>query len=379
VRHEIATAAYRRRLAMTLVASSGCDEAIPRRSSRCYIPTTRFDRERHDKRGENVLVHSKWRLACAACALIAAAPAALAADAAYPTRPIRLIVPYPPGGSTDPTARAYGNWLTDKLGVPIVIDNRPGAGATIGHALGAKAPPDGYTLLLGTSAGLVVSPAFGTKLPYDPVRDLAPVGLGVYVPFLLVIHPGVPAKSVKELVDLAKARPGTINFGSPGTGTPNHLGMELLKAMTGADFVHVPYKGGGPATVDLVAGRIQAIFGSIPQWQPHLAAGKVRAIGVGHPKRVKSMPEVPAIAETLPGFTNTSWYGILAPAGTPAPIVNRINAEMNRAVANVEFTKSIEAIGLEAASSTPKEMGDMIRAELARWTKVIKAAGIKAE
>jgi tripartite-type tricarboxylate transporter receptor subunit TctC len=326
-----------------------------------------------------VLVDSKWRLACAAWALIAAVPAALAADAAYPTRPIRLIVPYPPGGSTDPTARAYGNWLSDKLGVPVVIDNRPGAGATIGHALGAKAPPDGYTLLLGTSAGLVVSPAFGTKLPYDPVRDLAPVGLGVYVPFLLVIHPGVPAKSVKELVDLAKARPGTINFGSPGTGTPNHLGMELLKAMTGADFVHVPYKGGGPATVDLVAGRIQAIFGSIPQWQPHLAAGKVRAIGIGHPKRVKSMPDVPAIAETLPGFTNTSWYGILAPAGTPAPIVNRINTEMNRAVANAEFTRSIEAIGLEPASSTPKEMGDMIRTELARWTKVIKAAGIKGE
>jgi tripartite-type tricarboxylate transporter receptor subunit TctC len=312
-------------------------------------------------------------------AFLCAAPAALAAEPAYPTRPIRLIVPYPPGGSTDPTARAYGNWLSDKFGVAIVIDNRPGAGATIGHALGAKAPPDGYTLLLGTSAGLVVSPAFGTKLPYDPVKDLAPVGLGVYVPFLLVTHPSVPAKSVREFIDLAKAKPGTINFGSPGTGTPNHLGMELLKAMTGADFVHVPYKGGGPATVDLVAGRIQAIFGSIPQWQPHLATGKVRAIGVGHPKRVKSMPEVAAIAETLPGFNNTSWYGILAPAGTPGPIITRINAEMNRAAANPEFIRQVESIGLEVASSTPKEMGDMIRSELARWTKVIRAAGIKGE
>jgi tripartite-type tricarboxylate transporter receptor subunit TctC len=312
-------------------------------------------------------------------AFLCAAPAALAAEPAYPTRPIRLIVPYPPGGSTDPTARAYGNWLSDKFGVAIVIDNRPGAGATIGHALGAKAPPDGYTLLLGTSAGLVVSPAFGTKLPYDPVKDLAPVGLGVYVPFLLVTHPSVPAKSVREFIDLAKAKPGTINFGSPGTGTPNHLGMELLKAMTGADFVHVPYKGGGPATVDLVAGRIQAIFGSIPQWQPHLVTGKVRAIGVGHPKRVKSMPEVAAIAETLPGFNNTSWYGILAPAGTPGPIINKINAEMNRAAANPEFIKQVESIGLEVASSTPKEMGDMIRSELARWTKVIRAAGIKGE
>jgi tripartite-type tricarboxylate transporter receptor subunit TctC len=321
------------------------------------------------------------RAACAAIqlSLLAGAAPSLAAEAAYPTRPIRLIVPYPPGGSTDPTARAYGGWLSDKLGVPVVIDNRPGAGATIGHALGAKAPADGYTLLLGTSAGLVVSPAFGTKLPYDPVKDLAPIGLGVYVPFLLVTHPSVPAKTVRELVDLAKAKPGTINFGSPGSGTPNHLGMELLKAITGAEFVHVPYKGGGPATVDLVAGRIQAIFGSIPQWQPFLASGKVRAVGVGLPKRVKAMPEVPAIAETYPGFTNTSWYGLLGPAGTPRAVIDKINAEMNRAAANPEFIKHIEGIGLEVASSTPKEMGDLIRTELARWTKVIKAAGIRAE
>ncbi len=325
------------------------------------------------------MVKSKWRILAAVLVVNSLVPAAHAAEAAYPTRPIRLIVPYPPGGSTDPTARAYGGWISEKLGVPVVIDNRPGAGATIGHALGAKATPDGYTLLLGTSAGLVVSPAFGTKLAYDPVKDLAPIGVGVYVPFLLVVHPGVAAKNTKELIDLAKAQPGKINFGSPGSGTPNHLGMELLKAMTGADFTHVPYKGGGPATVDLVAGRIQAIFGSIPQWQPHLAVGRVRAIGVGHPTRVKSMPEVQAIAEILPGFNNTSWYGLLAPAGTPAPIINRINAEMKRAASDPAFIKHIEGIGLEVASSTPKEMGDLIRSELARWTKVIKAAGIKAE
>jgi tripartite-type tricarboxylate transporter receptor subunit TctC len=318
----------------------------------------------------------KWSIAAA---LVAAAgiSTAHAAEANYPTRPVRVIVPYPPGGSTDPTARAYGNWLSDKFGVTFVIDNRPGAGATIGHGLAAKATPDGYTLLLGTSAGLVVSPAFGTKLPYDPIKDLAPVGLGVYVPFLLVVHPSVAAKTTKDLVDLAKAQPGKINFGSPGSGTPNHLGMELLQAMTGAQFTHVPYKGGGPATVDLVAGRIQAIFGSIPQWQPHLAVGKVRAIGIGHPKRVKTMPDTPAIAEALPGFNNTSWYGLLAPAGTPAPIIEKVNAEMRRAAADPEFIKHIEGIGLEVASSTPKEMGDLIRSELARWTKVIKTAGIK--
>src|SRR5688500_15195769 len=262
-------------------------------------------------------VDSGLRLGCAALALLAVLPGARATEAPYPTKPIRMIVPYPPGGSTDPTGRAYGQWISEKLGVPVVIDNRPGAGATIGHALGAKATPDGYTLLLGTSAGLVVSPAFGTKLAYDPVKDLAPIGLGVYVPFLLVVHPGVAAKSTKELIELAKAQPGKINFASPGSGTPNHLGMELLQAMTGASFTHVPYKGGGPATVDLVAGRVHAIFGSIPQWQPHLPVGKVRAVGIGHPTRVKSMPEVQAIAEVLPGFTNTSWYGLLAPAGTP--------------------------------------------------------------
>ncbi len=325
-----------------------------------------------------MLAYSKWRIVSAVLALFGAAVATYAAEIPYPTKPIRIIVPYPPGGSTDPTARAFGAWLSDKFGVAVVIDNRPGAAATIGHGLGAKATPDGYTLLLGTSGGLVVGPAFGSKVPYDPVKDFAPVGLGVYVPFLLVVHPSVPAKSVKELIDLAKAQPGQLNFGSPGTGTPNHLGMELLTAMTGARFTHVPYKGGGPATVDLVAGRIQAIFGSIPQWQPHLPMGRVRAIGIGHPTRVRSMPDVPAVAETLPGFNNTTWYGLLAPVGTPAPIINKVNAEMKKAVANAEFSKHLESIGMEPASSTPKELADMIRIELARWTKVIRDAGIQA-
>jgi tripartite-type tricarboxylate transporter receptor subunit TctC len=325
-----------------------------------------------------MLARSMWRFVAVALALSGGIAAGYAAEMTYPTKPIRVIVPYPPGGSTDPTARAFGTWLSDKFGVPVVIDNRPGAGSTIGHGLGAKAMPDGYTLLLGTSGGLVVSPAFGSKLAYDSVKDFAPIGLGVYVPFLVVVHTSVPAKDVKELIALAKAQPGKINFGSPGTGTPNHLGIELLKAMTGAEFLHVPYKGGGPATVDLVAGRIQAIFGSIPQWQPHLAAGRVRAIGIGHPTRVRSMPDVPAVAETLPGFNNTTWYGLLAPAGTPAPIINKVNAEMKKAIADAEFRKHLESIGMEPASSTPKELGEIIRSELARWTKVIRDAGIQA-
>jgi tripartite-type tricarboxylate transporter receptor subunit TctC len=322
---------------------------------------------------------SLLRFACIPAGALSLHAATHAAETTYPTKPVRFIVPYPPGGSADPTARVFGQWLTERFGTTIVIDNRPGAGSALGHAIGAKAAPDGYTIVLGTSAGLVVQPALGTKLAYDPVKDFTPIGLVVNVPFLLVVHPSVPAKSSQELIELGKAQPGKVIFGSPGTGTPNHLGMELMRSMTGAQFVHVPYKGGGPATVDLVAGRIQALFGSIPQWQPHLAAGRVRVLGVGHPTRVKSMPEVPAIAETLSGFNNTSWYGIVGPAGVPEAVVTRLNAETQAAAANPAFVKQIEGIGLEPASGTPQELGNMIRTEIARWTKVIKSSGIKVD
>lgn len=294
----------------------------------------------------------------------------------YPSRPIRMIVPYPPGGSTDPTGRALAQWLSEKFGQTVVVDNRGGAGSTIGHALGAQANPDGYTLLLGTSGGLVVGPAYGTKVAYDPVKDFAPIGLAVDVPFVLAIHPAVPAKSVKEFIAMGKAQPGKINFGSPGAGTPNHLGMELLNALAGTRFVHVPYKGGGLALLDLMSGRIEALFGGIPYVAPALQSGKARVIATGHLTRVRSMPDVPAIAEMLPGFTNTTWYGLLAPAGTPQPIINKINAEMKVALANAEFRKNLEALGLEPISSTPAELGNRIKTELARWTKVIKDAGV---
>lgn len=311
--------------------------------------------------------------------MLAVPAAAQAADPAWPTRPVRIIVPYPPGGTTDPTARAFANWFTDRLNTTIVIDNRPGAGSTLGHGLAAKATPDGYTLVLGTSGGLVVSAAFGTKLAYDPVKDFTPIGVGVYVPFLIVVHPSVPAKTVRELVDLAKAQPGRINFASPGTGTPNHLGMELLTAMTGAKFTHVPYKGGGAATADLLAGRVQAIFGGAAPWQPHMSSGKARAIAIGHPERLKTLPDIPAIAETYPGFNNTTWYGFLGPAGTPAHVVRRVNAEMKRAVEDPGVVKHLESIGMVPTWTTPQQMGAMIRSELARWKKVVADAGIKAD
>jgi tripartite-type tricarboxylate transporter receptor subunit TctC len=306
-----------------------------------------------------------------------AAPA-LAQDK-YPSRPIRMIVPYPPGGSTDPTGRAFAAWLSEALGQQVVVDNRPGAGATIGHGLGAKATPDGYTLLLGTSGGLAAAPALSSKVPYNPVKDFAPIGLGVYTPFLLVVHPSLPS-TLKEFIALGKTPASRINFASPGTGTPNHLGAELLKVMTGFQFVHIPYKGGAPAIIDVVAGRAQALFGGIPYTGPHAKSGRVRAIAIGHPKRLESWPDVPAVAETLPGFNNTTWYGLLGPAGTPKHVVSVINAEMNKALANAEFRKQLMAMGLEpAGQSTPAEFHAMIRSELERWTKVIKQAGITAD
>lgn len=294
----------------------------------------------------------------------------------YPSRPIRLIVPYPPGGSTDPTGRALGAWLSDKFGQAVVVDNRGGAGSTIGHALGAQATPDGYTLLLGTSGGLVVAPAWGTKVKYDSVKDFTPIGLAVDVPFVLALSPTMPAKDLKDFIAMGKAQPNKINFGSPGAGTPNHLGMELMNALAGTKYLHVPYKGGGPALIDLMAGRVDALFGATTYVAAAVQGGKARVIATGHPKRVRQYPDAPAIAELYPGFTNTTWYGLMGPAGMPQPIVNKINAEMKVALSNAEFRKTLEALALEPISSTPAEFANRIKSELARWTKVMRDAGI---
>ena len=302
-----------------------------------------------------------------------------AAAQAYPHKPVRLIVPYPPGGSVDFTGRELAAKLSELWGQQVVLDNRGGAGSTLGHSLGAQAARDGYTLLLGTSAGLVVSPALGTKLNYDSLTDYAPIGLAVYAPFALTLHAAVPANTTQEFIDLAKANPGKLNFSSPGTGTPNHLGGELLKALARINIVHVPYKGGGPALVDLISGQVQMTFSGVPQILPHVKAGRVKIIAIGHPARIKSLPDTPPVADVLPGFNNTSWYGLLAPAGTPPAIVNRINVAMNTVLAQPEFGQRLLLQGVEPVTSTPQGMHDMIRNELARWRKVIREAGITVD
>ena len=301
------------------------------------------------------------------------------AQSVYPSKPVRVVVPYPPGGAADITGREVARKLGEAWGQQVVVDNRAGAAAAIGHGIVAKAPPDGYTLVLGTSGGLVTTPALGVKLPYDPVRDFAPIGLVVHAPWVLTTHSGIPADNVKDLVEFARASTKKLNFGSPGTGTPNHLGGVLLMALTGIQMVHVPYRGGAPAMTDLIGGQIDAYFASFGSIGPHLKSGRVRAIAVGHPTRLRAWRGVPTIAETYPGFDNSGWYAVLAPAGTPRAIVQKINTDLNKAFRAEDVAKRMDIIGMEVASTTPAELSEIMRSQLERWSKVIKDAGITLE
>lgn len=305
------------------------------------------------------------------------------AQSTYPSRPVRLVVPYPPGGGADFAGREIARKLTEAWGQQVVVDNRGGAAAAIGHALGAKAAPDGYTLLMGTSGGLVTTPAMGVKLPYDPVKDFVPIGLAVYAPWVLTINPGLPAHTVKEFVDVARARTNAnakkLNFASPGTGTPNHLGGVMLMAMTGIQLLHVPYKGGAVALTDLIAGQVDAYYSSFGSIGPHLKTGRVRAIAVGHPTRLKAWAQVPAVAETYPGYDNSGWYGVLAPVGISQALVKKINADLNRGFAEPDIAKRMDVLGMEVATTTPVGLADLIRTQQERWRKVIKESGITDE
>lgn len=310
----------------------------------------------------------------AVCAVVCAI-----AQAQYPNRPIRLVVPYPPGGPVDFVARAVSAKLTEHLGQQMVVDNRPGAGTVIASEMIARAAPDGYNILFGTGGGTFLAPLILPKVPYDPHKDYAPVAMLVVSPQVLVTHPGVGANSVKELIAIAKAKPGQLNFSSVGTGTSPHLGGELLKALAGVNIVHVPYKGTAPAMTDLIAGRVQMMFTSVPTVLAHVQAGRLKLLGTGGSKRAAAMPDTPPIAETVPGFDLVTWYALFAPAGTSAVIINRLNAETAKVLKDADIQRRFGEQGLETTIMSPQELKRYTEADSNRWAKLIKAANIRAQ
>ncbi|HWI13492.1 MAG TPA: tripartite tricarboxylate transporter substrate binding protein [Burkholderiales bacterium] len=312
--------------------------------------------------------------------LLALAWTATAGAQAFPSKPIRVVITYPPGGSTDVVGRALAAKLTEGLGQQVVVDNRGGAGGIIGTDIVAHAAPDGYTVLLGTSAGMSINPLLHKKLPYNVQRDFVPVSLVVVNPQALVAHPAVAASNVQELIKLARAKPGQINYASPGVGSPNHMGMELLKSMTGINVVHVPYKGGGPAMTELLAGQVQLLFNSIPSVLPQVKAGRLKALAVGSARRSPAMPDVPTVAESgVPGYEYATWYGLFAPAGTPRPVVAILSKAVDTALSSPDLAQSLAAQGSEPNPGTPDQLARFMKAEHERWSRVVKAAGMTAE
>jgi len=295
----------------------------------------------------------------------------------FPNRSLRIVVHFPPGGPVDFVARALGQRLGDAWKQPVVIENRPGAGGVVGVEMVLRSPPDGHTLLLGTSGSMAVAPAV-SKLPYDVFTDLAPIALLVINPQILVVHPSLPVRTVSELVRLAKSKPGQINYASVGPGSPNHMGMELLKSMTGMDMVHIPYKGTTPAMTDVISGQVSLLFNSMPSVLPHIKSGRLRAIAVGSAKRSPAAPDVPTVSETpgLQGFQYTTWYGLFGPAAMPKDIVNQVNAETVRALNQPDMSELFASQGAEPAPSSPEGLAKFMRAEFEAWRKVIKAAKI---
>jgi len=319
--------------------------------------------------------------AVVAAALGSAAPAAHAAEQAYPNKPIRLIVAFPAGGSTDIIGRLVGARLSERLGQQVIVDNRGGAGGTVGTEIAARAAPDGYTLTMGTTSTHVIAPAAYARLAYDPIKDFAPITLVASTPYLLVLNPGVKAANLKEFVALAKSQPGKLNYASAGAGSTTHLAMEMLKHAAGIDIVHVPYNGNGPAGIAVLGGQVQALFGSMPAVLPQAQSGKLRPIAVGTAKRSPALPDVPTVAESgYPGFEVSLWLGFFAPKGTPVSIVNRLHSELVRVALSPEMKAQFEKNGAEPATNASSiELERLIRTEFEKYSKVIKAANIKLE
>lgn len=319
------------------------------------------------------------RLAAAAAAVLVSLTA-FAQSAAYPTKPIRLIVPYPPGGSNDVIARIVGTKLGDVLGQPLVIDNRPGGGTALGATMAARATPDGYTLFMGSLASHATGPFLIKDPGYDPVKDFAPIALLGVAPIILVVGNDFPASNAAEFLALVKKNPGKYNYASAGNGSPPHLAGEIYKAQTGTQMVHVPYKGGTAHLLDLQAGRVDAIFDTSISSMAFIKSGKLKALAIAAPRRSAELPNVQTFAESgLPGFELTAWYGFLAPAGTPADIIRTLNAALVKVVAMPEVQEQLRTLSIEPKASTPQEFAAMIDAELAKYGKAIRDAGIKAE
>jgi len=318
--------------------------------------------------------------AAAAALLCVAGVMPAHAQQGYPTKPVRLILPYPPGGGSDTIARPLAQKMSESLGQQVIVDNRGGAGGNVGMEVAARSAPDGYTIVLALTAQLAVNPALYKKVPYDPVRDFEPISLIGSGPYVLVVHPSLPAKSVKDLIALAKARPGQIAYASSGNGSGGHLAAELLKAMAGINLLHVPYKGGGPALVDVLAGQVQVLFTPPASSAQHIQSGRLRALAVSTAKRSASLPDLPTIAEAgVPGYDSGVWYGVLAPAGTSRDIVTKLNGEIVRALKQPDYHKLLLHAGIDPIGSTPEELARFMKSEAAKWAKVVKDARLSVD
>ena len=320
-----------------------------------------------------------YGIICAALACAVAPAGAQPLSPAYPVKPVRLVVPYVPGGGTDLIARALAQKLGENLGQTVIVDNRGGAGGNLGMEYVAKSAPDGYTILLGLTAQFAVNPGLYPKLPYDPLRDYAPITLLARNPYVLMVHPSLPSKSVKDFVALAKSRGGQLTFSSSGNGSGAHLAGEIMKTLARIDMLHIPYKGAGALLPDLIAGQVPVSFVTWGAGGPHVKSGRLRALGVTTAKRSPALPDLPAIAETLAGYDVPVWYGIVAPAGTPKEIIARLNAEILRVLATPDFRQRIEVDALDPIGSTPEQLTDYIKTELVKWAKAVKDSGAKVD
>ena len=311
------------------------------------------------------------------CAILLAATIANAQQ--WPSKPVRFVVPFAPGGTTDILARLVGQHLGEGLGQPFIIENRAGAGGNIGAAEVARAAPDGYTILMGTPGTQAINQYIYTKMPYNTEKDFAPVSLVARVPNVLVMHPGVGVKSLPDLIQYARANPNNLNAASPGAGTTGHLSLELFKKLTGVQIQHVPYKGSGPALNDLIAGQVQMTIDNLPSAMPHIQAGKLVALGVTTEQKVAALPEVPTVASVVPGYEASSWFVVMAPAGTPDPIVRRLSGEIDRLLKKPMVLERMKTLGADPVGGTPEELTAHLAAEVKKWRDVARTSGAKLE